>query len=288
MTTQPITNANAEKTVEGEQIRQQQNQSNNFKNAIDDGQLEYNYDDNDDDDDDIMNDDEFHDAVEDVTQFSVTLPRQKTHLMHHRSLSNISKLYLQESESDEEEEQTIQVTMHNADIISSQNTNNAKPQQNQTVVAVKNNTGNNKKPSASDLESLKGIQFAVKPRRKEITPRPNYSLNLWAIMKNCIGKDLSKIPIPVNFSEPLSMLQRITEELEYSYLLDSASQCDDQWEQMAYVAAFTISAYSTTATRTNKPFNPLLGETYECDRLDDFGWRSISEQGKPILISMID
>ena len=74
------------------------------------------------------------------------------------------------------------------------------------------------------------------------------------------------------------MLQRITEELEYSNLLDSASQCDDQWEQMAYVAAFTISAYSTTATRTNKPFNPLLGETYECDRLDDYGWRSISEQ----------
>ena len=192
MTTQ--LNVNAEKTVEGEQVRQQQNQSKTFTNTIGDGQLEYNNYDND-DDDDMMNDDEFHDAVEDVTQFSVTLPR----LMHHRSLSNISKLYLQESESDEEEQKTIKVTMHNADIISSQNTNNAKPQQNQTVVAVKNNTGNNKKTSASDLESLKGIQLTVKPRRKEITPRPNYSLNLWAIMKNCIGKDLSKIPIPVNF-----------------------------------------------------------------------------------------
>jgi len=27
-----------------------------------------------------------------------------------------------------------------------------------------------------------------------------------------------------------------------------------------------------------KPFNPLLGETYECDRRDDMGWWSISEQ----------
>jgi hypothetical protein len=30
-----------------------------------------------------------------------------------------------------------------------------------------------------------------------------------------IGKDLSRIPIPVNFSEPLSMLQRLTEDFEY-------------------------------------------------------------------------
>ena len=101
-----------------------------------------------------MNDDEFHDAVEDVTQFSVTLPRQKTHLMHHRSLSNISKLYLQESESDEEEQKTIKVTMHNANKEPAESAaTNAKPAQSQAVVAVKNSM-NNKKPSASDLESL--------------------------------------------------------------------------------------------------------------------------------------
>ena len=140
------------------------------------------------------------------------------------------------------------------------------------------NANTKKTTSASDLNALKGIARSVKTRRKEVPLRPNYSINLWSIMKNCIGKDLSKIPIPVNFSEPLSMLQRITEELEYSDLLDKASQCDDQWEQMAYVAAFTVTAYSTTATRTNKPFNPLLNETFECDRLDDYGWRSMAEQ----------
>lgn len=47
---------------------------------------------------------------------------------------------------------------------------------------------------------------------------------------------------------------------------------------MAYVAAFTISAYATTSTRTGKPFNPLLGETYEFDRSDDLGWKVIAEQ----------
>jgi hypothetical protein len=71
----------------------------------------------------------------------------------------------------------------------------------------------------------------------------------------------------------------MTEELEYTSVLDMAAKASDNWEQLAYVAAFTVSAYSTTATRANKPFNPLLGETFECDRTDDLGWRSIAGKG---------
>jgi len=41
---------------------------------------------------------------------------------------------------------------------------------------------------------------AVRQRRMTIPERPNYSLNLWSIMKNCIGKDLSKIPMPVSLA----------------------------------------------------------------------------------------
>ena len=37
-------------------------------------------------------------------------------------------------------------------------------------------------------------------RRKCIPERPNYSINLWSIMKNSIGRDLSKIPMPVSDS----------------------------------------------------------------------------------------
>ncbi|XP_013167401.1 PREDICTED: oxysterol-binding protein 1 [Papilio xuthus] len=116
------------------------------------------------------------------------------------------------------------------------------------------------------------------PRRVRVPDKPNYPLSLWSIMKNCIGKDLSKIPIPVNFSEPLSMLQRLTEDYEYSSILDQAATFSDPAHQLAYVAAFTVSSFATTSNRTNKPFNPLLGETYECDRMSDLGWRCISEQ----------
>lgn len=74
------------------------------------------------------------------------------------------------------------------------------------------------------------------------------------------------------------MLQRLTEDLEYSELLDRAARCDSSLEQMCLVAAFSVSSYSTTVHRTAKPFNPLLGETYELDRQEEFGYRSICEQ----------
>uniref|UniRef100_A0A8C3Y6L0 Oxysterol-binding protein n=1 Tax=Catharus ustulatus TaxID=91951 RepID=A0A8C3Y6L0_CATUS len=115
-------------------------------------------------------------------------------------------------------------------------------------------------------------------RRTRIPDKPNYSLNLWSIMKNCIGKELSKIPMPVNFNEPLSMLQRLTEDLEYHELLDKAVKCESSTEQMCFVAAFSVSSYSTTVHRTAKPFNPLLGETFELDRLEELGFRSLCEQ----------
>uniref|UniRef100_A0A8C4WQE2 Oxysterol-binding protein n=1 Tax=Gopherus evgoodei TaxID=1825980 RepID=A0A8C4WQE2_9SAUR len=117
-----------------------------------------------------------------------------------------------------------------------------------------------------------------KEKRTRIPNKPNYSLNLWSIMKNCIGKELSKIPMPVNFNEPLSMLQRLTEDLEYHELLDRAAKCESTLEQLCYVAAFTVSSYSTTVFRTSKPFNPLLGETFELDRLEENGYRSLCEQ----------
>uniref|UniRef100_A0A669CJF9 Oxysterol-binding protein n=1 Tax=Oreochromis niloticus TaxID=8128 RepID=A0A669CJF9_ORENI len=118
----------------------------------------------------------------------------------------------------------------------------------------------------------------VRQRRTRIPDKPNYYLNLWSIMKNCIGKELSKIPMPVNFNEPLSMLQRLSEDLEYYELLDKAAKCHSSLEQMCYVAAFTVSSYSTTVHRTGKPFNPLLGETFELDRHRECGYRSLCEQ----------
>ena len=57
-------------------------------------------------------------------------------------------------------------------------------------------------------------------------------LSLWGILRKNIGKDLSKISMPVSLNEPLSALQRLCEELEYSELLDQASRLDDVYDRM--------------------------------------------------------
>lgn len=190
---------------------------------------------------------------------------------------------------------------------------------------------------------------AAGPPRRRCLPAasgPGADVSLWNILRNNIGKDLSKVSMPVQLNEPLNTLQRLCEELEYSSLLDQASRITDPCERMVpapptpgpapdyhflpwapvfqkilagvflaaeippqhpspslrwggisfsdpsssvslaflpqvYIAAFAVSAYSSTYHRAGcKPFNPVLGETYECER-PDRGFRFISEQVSP-------
>ena len=83
--------------------------------------------------------------------------------------------------------------------------------------------------------------------------------------------------LPVSFNEPTSLLQRVTEDMEYTELLDTAADRSDSTERMLYVAAFAASEYASTIGRVATPFNPLLGETYEYVRPDK-GYRFFIEQ----------
>ncbi len=83
--------------------------------------------------------------------------------------------------------------------------------------------------------------------------------------------------MPVVLNEPLSALQRFSEDLEYAHLLDIAATTDDPALRMAYVAAFSIASNASTIGRLGKPFNPLLGETYELE-VPEMGFKAISEQ----------
>ncbi|KAA0188078.1 Oxysterol-binding protein, partial [Fasciolopsis buskii] len=51
--------------------------------------------------------------------------------------------------------------------------------------------------------------------------------NIWSFVKQCIGKDLTKISMPVALNEPISFLQRIAEYMEYSELLLKAVKHSD-------------------------------------------------------------
>jgi hypothetical protein len=116
------------------------------------------------------------------------------------------------------------------------------------------------------------------PRKRlamDADDRPKISL--WGILKSMIGKDMTKMTLPVSFNEPTSLLQRVAEDMEYTDLLDTAAERDDSTERILYVGAFAASEYASTIGRVAKPFNPLLAETYEYARPDK-GYRFFIEQ----------
>ncbi|XP_022743302.1 oxysterol-binding protein-related protein 3A-like isoform X4 [Durio zibethinus] len=85
----------------------------------------------------------------------------------------------------------------------------------------------------------------------------------WKMMQKYIGSDVtSMVTLPVLIFEPMSMLQKMAELMEYSYLLDMADECEDPYMRLVYSTSWAISVYYAYQ-RTWKPFNPILGETYE-------------------------
>ncbi|CUM67545.1 uncharacterized protein PRCAT00005245001 [Priceomyces carsonii] len=116
------------------------------------------------------------------------------------------------------------------------------------------------------------------PRKKLALDEDNRpKIGLWGILKSMIGKDMTRMTLPVSFNEPTNLLQRLTEDIEYSDLLDKAASYDDSTLRLAYVASFAASEYSSTINRIAKPFNPLLGETFEYCRPDK-SYRILTEQ----------
>ncbi|KAF8584900.1 hypothetical protein K439DRAFT_1660550 [Ramaria rubella] len=135
-------------------------------------------------------------------------------------------------------------------------------------------------PRTFDERSAKPDPYVAYGRLRDRLPiksddRP--STSLWQVLKGSIGKDLTKISFPVYFNEPTSMLQRMAEDMEFTECLDAAVAERDPHKRIAFVAAFAMSNYSSTIGRIAKPFNPMLGETFEYVRLDK-NYRYYSEQ----------
>ncbi|KAJ6858021.1 hypothetical protein NC652_040533 [Populus alba x Populus x berolinensis] len=127
-----------------------------------------------------------------------------------------------------------------------------------------------------------GSNYPCVMRRKKL-PDPvekEKGVSLWSMIKDNIGKDLTRVCLPVYFNEPISSFKKCFEDLEYSYLLDQAYEFGKMGNSLMRalnVAAFAVSGYASTDGRHCKPFNPLLGETYEAD-YPDKGIRFISEK----------
>jgi hypothetical protein len=118
-------------------------------------------------------------------------------------------------------------------------------------------------------------------RRSNVPPCRSQPPNLLAFFRKNVGKDFSTISMPVTTNEPTSALQRLAEQFEYSELLDAAvSASSETGERLVYMAAFAVSCFSNMRVKERairKPFNPMLGETFELVR-EDKGFRLIAEK----------
>ena len=98
---------------------------------------------------------------------------------------------------------------------------------------------------------------------------PSVKMGLWAIIKDNIGKDLSKLAVPVFFNEPLSLTQKSLQGLEYAHIIEKAAASkgtgptDGIGYRLALTAVYSIANFTCAERNAQKPFNPMLGETYE-------------------------
>ncbi|CAK7202994.1 Oxysterol-binding protein 3 [Sporothrix eucalyptigena] len=130
--------------------------------------------------------------------------------------------------------------------------------------------GNNLFPPKPKSLAPLPIADAVQ-RRKTIPPSTVLPPSLIAFVRKNVGKDLSTISMPVSANEPTSLLQRVAEQVEYAQLLNEAAAKSRPEERLLYVTAFAVSQFSGGRAKERairKPFNPLLGETFELLRTE--------------------
>ena len=169
---------------------------------------------------------------------------------------------------------------------------------NQITPEQKNIKENNESISSSDeieenydierLEEIKSIKEILNSSNMKITKfkkglsttitdfsdsKYNFSRNSLPINLQCpetMVKDFVKTfttkntSLPILYNEPISMLQKQCEKFYYSNLLKEASNEKINKElKICYLIGFICGELSLNINRYLKPFNPILGETFE-------------------------
>jgi len=76
--------------------------------------------------------------------------------------------------------------------------------------------------------------------------------------------DLIGYSLPVSVFEPRSYLERIADAWwSAPIFLTRATQTKDPVERFKHVITFVMSGFCNTCSQTGKPFNPILGETFQ-------------------------
>ena len=124
------------------------------------------------------------------------------------------------------------------------------------------------------------------PKRNKYNKILKYPKN---IIKEMISSLTQNKPAPVYFNEPLSILQKQCEKFYYLDLLKRVSiESKNKSLQLAYISAFIIGEIFLGLNRNLKPFNAIIGETYEFfDNKNNFRYYSEQVSHHPQITAFI-
>lgn len=88
--------------------------------------------------------------------------------------------------------------------------------------------------------------------------------------------DLLKVSLPVRIFEPRSYLEKLSDAWVYPRYLDAASACPDPVRRLKLVTTYFVAGFHRALQVWRKPFNPILGETWQASLPD--GSRIFMEQ----------
>ena len=136
----------------------------------------------------------------------------------------------------------------------------------------------NKKDFHNDLYNF--------PKREKYNINLKYPKN---IVKEMIASATQNKPAPVYFNEPLSICQKQCEQFLYLDLLKKvADESKNKSLQLGYISAFIIGEIFLGLSRNLKPFNAIIGETYEFfDNKNQFRYYSEQVCHKPQITAFI-
>ena len=98
--------------------------------------------------------------------------------------------------------------------------------------------------SSNVIMGFGGIPITYTMRMRESLPflvPENQSFSLWSILKDSIGKDLSKITMPIWLNEPISMLQKVAEYCQYHSIMEKAIAEKDDYKRLSMIAICVLS-----------------------------------------------
>lgn len=128
------------------------------------------------------------------------------------------------------------------------------------------------------FENTAIIQNSRREKLPYLLP-PGHNVPIWKILSKVISQDMTKVCLPVILSEPLNALQKSCEMMKNWDIIEQmiakpkhtesdneqghSESPKDSCRRLMCCAAFQTAHYSIQKKRFKKPFNPIIGETFE-------------------------